>query len=91
MLIAGLGRTYPRELARLTARPISAVQRIVEDLERAGVIVTRLLGKQREVFLNPDYVAANELEALLQALILRDSRYREELSVAADRRPRRIG
>ena len=52
-LVAGLERSYPRELARLAERPISMVQRAISDLERAGVLVTRLNGKQREVYLNP--------------------------------------
>jgi hypothetical protein len=64
---------------------------MIEDLERAGVVATRLMGRQREVFLNPDYVAAKELEALLQRLILCEKRYQETLASAARRRPRRAG
>ncbi|MGR4064128.1 MAG: hypothetical protein ACLQPV_01610 [Vulcanimicrobiaceae bacterium] len=90
-LVAGLERSYPRELARLVDRPISMVQRAIADLERAGVLSTRLNGKQRDVYLNPDYVAAKELAALLQALAERDPRYRNQLAAAARRRPRRTG
>ena len=90
-LVAGLERTYPRELARLIDRPISMVQRVIADLERAGVLVTRLNGNQREVRLNSDYIAAKELAALLEALIEREPRYRNRLVQAARRRPRRVG
>jgi len=91
VLIAGLERTYPRELARILERPISMVQRALEDLERASVIVTRLMGNQREVRLNPDFVVAKELYELLEALLERDRRYRDRLRLAARRRPRRAG
>ncbi len=91
VLVAGLGRSYPRELARLVQRPISLVQRAIADLELAGVLVTRMSGKQREVSLNPDYIAAKELATLLQALIDREPRYRKRLAEAARRRPRRAG
>jgi DNA-binding MarR family transcriptional regulator len=90
-LVAALGESYPRELARLTARPLSMVQRAIRDLELAGVLVTRLRGKQREVRLDDGYVAASELASLLEALLERDRRYGKQLSNAARRRPRRIG
>jgi DNA-binding transcriptional ArsR family regulator len=90
-LVAGLERTYPRELARLVERPISEVQRGVAALERAGVLASRPNGKQREVSLNPDFIAAKELSGLLQALLERDPHYRARLAKAARRRPRRSG
>jgi len=91
VMIAGLGRTYPRELARLVERPISLIQKVVNDLELAGVLATSLRGKLREVYLNPDYIAARELAELLQALIDREPRYANRLAEAARRRPRRAG
>ena len=53
-LVALLDETYPRELARLTGAPLASVQRIVNDLEREGVVATRIVGANREVSLNPD-------------------------------------
>jgi hypothetical protein len=91
VLIAGLERSYPRELARLTDRPISMVQKKIEDLELAGLIATRMIGRQREVQLNPDYIASQELAKLLSALLERDPNYRKRLTAAGRRRPRRTG
>ena len=91
VLIAGLGRSYPRELSRLTGLPMSSIGRALEDFERSGVIVSTRLAGAREVRLNPDYVAARELRALLEALVEREARYRAILSEAARRRPRRAG
>lgn len=90
-LVTGLGRSYPRELATLVGKPVSMVQRAVESLERAGVLRTRLIGRQREISLNPEYMAANELNALLRALVERDPRTQRQLAAASRRRPRRTG
>jgi len=91
VLIAGLERTYPRELARLMDRPISMIQKIVADLERSGVVVSRLIGNVREVSLNPDFFVAKELKNLLTALLEREPRYGTRLLDVARRRPRRSG
>jgi DNA-binding IclR family transcriptional regulator len=91
VLVAGLGRSFPRELARLTNMPMTTVIRALGDLERAGVLVSVRLGGTREVRLNQDYVASKELRALLEALIEREPRYRRLIAEAARRRPRRSG
>jgi hypothetical protein len=77
VLIAGLGRSFPRELARLTTMPMTTIIRTLDDFERAGILVSVRLGGTREVRLNPDYVAAKELGKLLEALVEREPRYRK--------------
>lgn len=91
VLVAGMGRSFPRELARLTKLPMTTIIRNLDDFERAGILVSVRLGGTREVRLNPEYVAAKELTALLEALVEREPRYREIIAEAARRRPRRSG
>src|SRR5260370_40026586 len=85
-----LRETYPREVARLTAVPLVTVQRIVDELERQGIVVSRLSGNQRRVTVNAEWIAADELRAA--ALRLLD--VMPDLRAALDgerRRPRRRG
>jgi DNA-binding transcriptional ArsR family regulator len=91
-LIAGLGgEAYPRELSRMTGISLLTVQRIVADYERQGVLVSRLLGRVRRLSLNPQYVVARELAALLDAIIADVEPVRAVLLTAARQRPRRAG
>lgn len=90
LVVALLGITYPREIARVTRVPLMSVQRMVNDLERQGIVASRLQGNQREVRLNPSYFAKDQLRALLLRLSLAD----DELVRAVEsirRRPRRAG
>ncbi len=89
-LTALLDDTYPRELARLSGVPLVSVQRIVNGLEREGVLVTRLAGATRRVSLNRRFYGASELRALL----LKYAKHNPELERSAAslrRRPRRAG
>ncbi len=89
-LLALLGESFPAEISRLLkARPYS-IQQIVDSLEREGVIVSRKLGLERRVTLNPRYPACEELRALLRKLGQRN----RDLLRALERRharPRRRG
>lgn len=90
LAVALFNETYPREIARVTNIPLMSVQRITNDLERQGVLASRLRGNQREVRLNPTYFARDELRALLSRLSLAD----QPLTEAAEslrRRARRAG
>lgn len=85
-----LEQSYPREVGRVAAVPLASAQRIINDLERQGVLASRLRGTQREIRLNPSYFAAGELRTLLLRLSLAD----ESLVHAVEsirRRPRRAG
>jgi len=89
-LVALLGETYPRELARLSDVPLVSVQRIVNDLEREGAISSRVVGANRQVALNPRFYGADELRALLLKYAQRNPGLERRVSKLR-RRPRRAG
>ncbi|MGA9943447.1 MAG: hypothetical protein WBE79_03245 [Candidatus Cybelea sp.] len=89
-LVALLEETYPRELARLSGVPLVSTQRIVNSLEREGVIATRLIGANRRVTLNPRFYGFNELRSLLLKYAKRDQDL-EQRAASLRRRPRRAG
>ncbi|MEO6912555.1 MAG: hypothetical protein ABI182_00865 [Candidatus Baltobacteraceae bacterium] len=90
LTIALLEQSYPREIARIAKAPLLSVQRIVNDIEKQGVLATRLVGTQREVRLNPSFFAYNELRALLLRLSASDRPLFTEIE-SLRRRPRRAG
>lgn len=87
-LVALLGETYPRQLARLSGAPLPSVQRMVNDLEREGVVVSRIVGANREVRLNPRFYGVEELRSLLLKYAKRDPILERRVSELR-RRPRR--
>lgn len=89
-LIALLDQTYPRELARLSGVPLASVQRMVNDLEREGVIASRIVGANREVRLSPRFYGADDLRSLLTKYAKRDPSLERRVS-GLRRRPRRAG
>jgi DNA-binding transcriptional ArsR family regulator len=54
-LLGLLERSYPREMAALLDEDLSVVQRTVDDLERDGVLASRLIGRTRLFELNRTY------------------------------------
>ena len=89
-LVALLDETYPRELARLADLPLASVQRMVNDLEREGVLASRVVGANRQVRLNPRFYGAGELRSLLLKYAKRDPALEGRVSKLR-RRPRRAG
>ena len=90
VMAVALRETYPRELARLAGVPLISVQRIVDDLEREGILTSRLSGNQRRVNVNSEWIASREL----RALALRLAETIPDIRAALDgerRRPRRRG
>ncbi len=84
-------RGYAREIARFFDASLSPIQKAMEKLETAGVLVSRAVGSTREYEFNPRYPARTELSALLnRALSLYPSELREKLLVIRSR-PRRKG
>lgn len=90
MLLALLNESYTAELAKMLGLRPSAVKKIVDALEVESVISGRFVGRTRVLSLNPRYVAAAELKALLWKLGERDFEL-QELAGAKRRRPRRSG
>lgn len=88
VLVALLADSYPTEIARLLEVPLRSTQRIIEDLEDEGVVASRLLGRTRQVRLDPRFFAARDLKALLLRLGAGDGRLRKA-AAARRARPRR--
>jgi transposase len=85
-----LEQTYPSELSAMLGLRIFTVQAILARYEQEGVIVSRAVGRTRTVALNPRYVAAKELSALLWKLGQADVALQAKLATRR-RRPRRAG
>ena len=82
--------SYPRELARVVDVPLVSVQRIVNDLEREGVVVSTTIGNVRSVRLNPRLYGGEHLKAFLLTYLERFPELKLTLATLR-RRPRRSG
>ena len=85
-----LETSYPRELSRLLAAPVSGVRKALLGLERDGLVSGRLVGRTRVVQLNPSYFARDELKSYLARLSEAESELRREVQ-SLRRRPRQAG
>ncbi len=84
-------RGYARQIARFFDAPLDPMQKALDGLERAGILVSRSVGSTREYEFNPQYAMRDELRALLEkALSLYPEALRNELLVTR-KRPRRKG
>lgn len=89
--LSARGRGYPRQIARYFNAPLYPVQVAVHNLESAGIIVARAIGRVHEYEFNPLYPARDELKSLLdRALALYPAKLREDLLIFRSR-PRRKG
>ena len=87
-LLGILEQSYPRELAAVLDEDLSVVQRAVDDLERDGVLASRLMGRTRLFELNRTY----QHFAPVHDLLARMGQSDPEIVAAAQRlrrRPRR--
>jgi predicted transcriptional regulator len=84
-------RGYARQIARFFDAPLNPVQKALDGLEQAGILVSRAVGNTREYEFNPRYPMRDELRALLEAaLSMYPEDLRDELLVTR-KRPRRKG
>lgn len=90
LVVSMLEETHVRELARVFERSTLQIMRVVDRFELEGVLVSRKLGIERRICLNPRYVAHRELLALLEQLSRSRVDLQEKLA-AERRRPRRRG
>jgi DNA-binding transcriptional ArsR family regulator len=88
--LALLETSFPRELARLLEAPVSGVRQALSGLERDGLVAGRMLGRTREVRLDPRYFAREELAAFLARLAEAEPELRRRVE-SVRRRPRRAG
>jgi hypothetical protein len=89
LAITLLKETYVRQLAGLLQLSEPVLFRIVDDLEREGILVSRYVGRTRTVSLNPRLYGVGELEAFL--LKYAKGTDIEEKVGRIRRRPRRRG
>ena len=66
LAVLARGESYPRELARIFGVPVYAVQYQLGNLEKGGVLYSRLRGRTRLYGFNPRYPFRKELVALLE-------------------------
>jgi DNA-binding MarR family transcriptional regulator len=66
LFIYARGPSYAREIARIFAFNLSAVQNQLLKLEAGGVLFSQLKGRVRLFGLNPRFAFKSELEALLE-------------------------
>lgn len=84
-------RGYARQIARFFDAPLDPMQKALDGLERAGILVSRTVGSTREYEFNPRYPLRAELRVLLErALSLYPEALRDELLIVRTR-PRRKG
>ncbi len=77
---------YAREISRFYKSALDPLQKALEGLERAGVIVGRSVGRTREYEFNPRYPARRELYALVErAIELYPIALRDDLKVFRSR------
>lgn len=84
------GESYPTEIARTFGFYLNAVQNQLLNMERDGLLYSRLMGKVRLFGLNPRYPFKREIEALLEKALTFIPE--EERKIYVRRlRPRRTG
>ena len=82
---------YAREIARFFETNLSQIQKQLDKLELAGVLVSRTAGRTRLYEFNPRYPFLNELQALLEKAITFYSAKERQRLIMVRRRPRRKG
>jgi hypothetical protein len=66
LFLARFGEGYPRQIANHFSISLYMVQRQLDKVERAGVIISELKGRTRIYTWNPRYPFKDELLALLK-------------------------
>lgn len=85
-----LEETHASEIAQVLQISLSQVQKALNGLELAGIVVGTRVGRERRVKLNPRNYGLDELRALLDKVTLRDHELHQRLAEQR-RRPRRSG
>jgi DNA-binding transcriptional ArsR family regulator len=83
--------SYPNEISRVFQSSLSSVQKHLENLEKNGIVVSRLKGKTRLYDLNPRSPFRKELAALLEKIYSFINENEKEKFFVRRSRPRRKG
>ena len=90
LVISMLGETHASEIARVLGVSLSQIQKAIDSLERAGILLGAEEGRARRVRINGRFPVAEELKALLAKMAQGDIPLQEQLATMR-RRPRRSG
>ncbi len=85
------GESYSREIARTFGLYVNTVQNHLLNLERGGVLYSKLMGKVRLFGINPRYPFKRELEFLLEKALTFIPPEEKERFYTPRLRPRRTG
>jgi hypothetical protein len=85
------GESYPTEIARVFGYYLNGVQNQLLNMEKDGLLFSRLRGKVRLFKLNPRYPFKKELEALLEKSLKFVSQKEKERFYILRLRPRLTG
>lgn len=91
LYIVNYGEGYINGIAKTFGVSPGAVQRQLEKLEAAGILVNRPTGNVKVFYLNPRFECRNELRDLLQKALMCLSEEDTEKYFRQRRRPRRTG
>jgi hypothetical protein len=83
------GESYPREISKVFHFHLNAVQYQMLNLEKGGVLYSKLKGKVRLFGLNPRYPFKKELESLLEKVLAFYPEDEKEIFFMKRLRPRR--
>ncbi len=85
------GESYPREIAKIFDLYLNAVQKQLLNLEKDGVLYSKLKGKVRLFGLNPRYPFKREMESLFEKALKFISKEEKEKFYFRRLRPRMTG
>ena len=89
--LSARGEGYAREIAEFYTSSLDPIQKQLERLEEAGVLVSHRIGRTRLYRFNPRYAFLDELTALLERARLFYPQEEQERLLMERKRPRRKG
>lgn len=91
LFLAARGEGYGKEIADFWDTHVSGIQRQLDRLETAGILVQRQVGRTRVYSWNPRWPFREELQALLKKALGFLPKKDQEALTHVRRRPRRRG
>jgi predicted transcriptional regulator len=85
------GESYPREIAKIFNIYLNGVQKQLLNMERDGILYSKLKGKVRLFGFNPRYPFKRELELILEKILKFVPQEEKEKFYLPRLRPRKTG
>lgn len=89
LYLAAIGEGYPAEIARTFEISTTQVQRTVERLENADILVSNTIGRSRLYKLNNKWFLADKLKGLLDKALLFIPIDEQEMYFGKRKKPRK--